>query len=36
MKFIDKKQMKNLADNMADNSYREYLLDIIKEVDGER
>ena len=36
MKFIDKKQMKNLADNMADNSYREYLLDIIKEVDSER
>lgn len=36
MKFIDKTEIKNLADNMADNSYKEYLLDIIKEVDGER
>jgi len=36
MKFIDRKQIRNLADNMADNSYKEYLLDIIKEVDSER
>ena len=36
MKFIDKKQITKLADNMANNSYKEYLLEIIKEVDGER
>ncbi|RKX23237.1 MAG: glucose-1-phosphate thymidylyltransferase [Candidatus Zixiibacteriota bacterium] len=36
MKFIDRKQIRNLADNMADNSYKEYLLEIIKEVDSER
>lgn len=36
MKFINKKETIELADSMADNSYREYLLDIIKEVDGER
>lgn len=34
MKFINKKETIELADSMADNSYREYLLDIIKEVDG--
>jgi len=36
MKFINKKETIELADSMADNFYREYLLDIIKEVDGER
>ncbi|MCP4634309.1 MAG: glucose-1-phosphate thymidylyltransferase RfbA [candidate division Zixibacteria bacterium] len=36
MKFIDKSQINKLAENMTNNSYREYLLDVIKEVDGER
>ncbi len=36
MKFIDRTQITKLADEMANNSYKEYLLEIIKEVDGER
>jgi len=36
MKFIDKNQIKKLAEEMASNSYREYLLEIIKEVEIER
>ncbi len=36
MKFIDKTQITKLADEMANNSYKEYLLEIIKEVNGEQ
>jgi glucose-1-phosphate thymidylyltransferase len=36
MKFIDRRQIEKLADNMSDNSYREYILDVIKEVNSER
>jgi len=36
MKFINKEQITKLAEKMTNNSYKEYLLDIIKEVDGER
>ncbi len=36
MKFINKSEITELAKNMADNSYREYLFDIIKEINGER
>ncbi len=35
MKFINRKQLIKLAEEMADNSYKEYLLDIIKEAAGE-
>jgi len=35
MNYIDKEQLRRLAGEMADNSYKEYLLDIIKEADSE-
>ena len=34
MRFINKREMKNLLDRMIDNSYKRYLLDVVREVDG--
>ncbi|MBN1213500.1 MAG: glucose-1-phosphate thymidylyltransferase RfbA [candidate division Zixibacteria bacterium] len=34
MKFIDRVQMQTLIDTMADNSYKDYLRGVIKEIDG--
>lgn len=34
MRFINRQQMKRLLDRMADNSYKQYLLDVVREVDG--
>jgi len=34
MKFIDHKQMQTLVDGMADNSYKQYLRGVLKEIDG--
>jgi len=35
MRFINRSQMQNIMDNMADNDYKKYLYDIIQEVDGD-
>jgi glucose-1-phosphate thymidylyltransferase len=35
MKFIDRAQIDQLIDKMSDNSYRRYLVEIIKEIGGE-
>jgi len=35
MGLVDRDQMAALANEMADNSYRDYLLGVIKEIDGE-
>ena len=35
MKFINRQQMQALLDRMADNSYKGYLLDVVREVDGD-
>ncbi|TET95058.1 MAG: glucose-1-phosphate thymidylyltransferase RfbA [Candidatus Zixiibacteriota bacterium] len=35
MRFINRQQMQALLDRMADNSYKGYLLDVIREVDGD-
>jgi len=35
MKFINAQQLENLIDSMADNTYKEYLVEILKEVNGE-
>ncbi|SYZ73043.1 dTDP-glucose pyrophosphorylase (glucose-1-phosphate thymidylyltransferase) [Candidatus Zixiibacteriota bacterium] len=35
MRFINRKQMQFLLDNMADNDYKKYLLEVVREVDGE-
>jgi len=35
MKFINRQQMKSLLDLMADSSYKEYLQDVVREVDGD-
>ncbi|HWR83503.1 MAG TPA: glucose-1-phosphate thymidylyltransferase RfbA [Candidatus Deferrimicrobium sp.] len=34
MRFINRQQMTVLLDRMADNSYKQYLLDVVREVDG--
>ena len=34
MRFINRQQMQALLDRMADNSYKGYLLDVVREVDG--
>jgi glucose-1-phosphate thymidylyltransferase len=34
MRFINRQQMQDLLDRMADNSYKKYLLDVVREVDG--
>jgi glucose-1-phosphate thymidylyltransferase len=34
MRFINRSQMQNIMDNMADNDYKNYLYDIIREVEG--
>ena len=35
MRFINRQQMQALLDRMADNSYKGYLLDVVREVDGD-
>jgi glucose-1-phosphate thymidylyltransferase len=35
MRFINRQQMQALLDRMADNSYKGYLLDIMREIDGD-
>jgi glucose-1-phosphate thymidylyltransferase len=35
MRFINRQQMQAVLDNMTDNSYKQYLLDVVREVDGE-
>ena len=35
MRFINRRQMQALLDRMADNSYKGYLLDVVREVDGD-
>ncbi len=35
MRFINRRQMQALLDTMADNDYKRYLYDVIREVDGE-
>ncbi|MEW5993743.1 MAG: glucose-1-phosphate thymidylyltransferase RfbA [Candidatus Zixiibacteriota bacterium] len=35
MRFINRQQMQALLDCMADNSYKKYLLDVVREVDGD-
>lgn len=35
MRFINRQQMQALLDRMADNSYKGYLLDVMREVDGD-
>ncbi len=35
MKFIDRQQMTAILDRMSNNSYKKYLLDVVREVDGE-
>ena len=35
MRLINRQQMKSLLDAMSDNSYKKYLLDVVREVDGE-
>jgi len=34
MRFINRAQVQALLDNMADNAYKQYLVDVINEVDG--
>jgi glucose-1-phosphate thymidylyltransferase len=34
MRFIDRRQMEALLERMADNSYKRYLLEVVREVDG--
>ncbi len=35
MRFINRRQMQRLLDGMAPSSYKQYLLDVVREVDGE-
>ncbi len=35
MRFVNRQQMQALLDRMADNSYKRYLLDVVREVDGD-
>ena len=35
MRFIDRQRMTELIDSMTDNTYRKYLVDVKKEVDGQ-
>ncbi len=35
MKFINRQQINDLLDRMVDSSYKEYLLDVVREVDGD-
>jgi glucose-1-phosphate thymidylyltransferase len=35
MRFINRRQMQSLLDTMADNDYKKYLYDVVREVDGE-
>ncbi len=34
MRFINRQQVKRLLDKMADNTYKEYLEDVVREIDG--
>jgi glucose-1-phosphate thymidylyltransferase len=36
MRFINRKQIHNVLDGMADNEYKKYLLEVVHEVDGEQ
>ncbi|MBI5267198.1 MAG: glucose-1-phosphate thymidylyltransferase RfbA [candidate division Zixibacteria bacterium] len=36
MRFINRTQMQTLLDSMADNTYKRYLVDVIREVDGQQ
>ncbi len=36
MRFINRKQIHNVLDEMADNEYKKYLLEVVHEVDGEQ
>jgi len=35
MRFINRSQMQRILDGMAENEYKKYLLDVVREVDGE-
>ena len=35
MRFINRRQMQTLLDDMGDNSYKKYLLEVVREVDGD-
>jgi glucose-1-phosphate thymidylyltransferase len=35
MRFINRGQMQQLLDGMAENEYKKYLIDVVREVDGE-
>jgi glucose-1-phosphate thymidylyltransferase len=35
MRFINRQQMQTLLDGMGDNSYKKYLLEVVREVDGD-
>ncbi len=35
MRFINRRQMQEILDNMADNDYKRYLFDVVREVDSE-
>ncbi len=35
MRFINRRQMQMLLDDMGDNSYKKYLLEVVREVDGD-
>ena len=34
MKFINRDQFNNLVQNLADNSYKDYLLRVVREING--
>lgn len=36
MRFINRDQIQTLLDDLTDNSYRKYLADVVREVDGEQ
>jgi len=36
MRFINRKQIHNVLDGMADNEYKKYLLEVVHEVEGEQ
>ncbi len=35
MRFVNRRQMQEILDGMADNDYKKYLIDVVREVDGE-
>ncbi len=36
MKFINRRQIQALLDGMADNDYKKYILEVVREADGEK